>query len=334
VKYRLYDNSGNKSIVDSATVPLTNYGTNEGNRILQSFIRLKVPVGKKYPLEVRFRDENKDLNVVQFYEVDKRENFNDQYFKLRHGKKILVEAINSEKELTIEKSPLISADTFLLEGSKQHYKMTPPPFAEKNAGEPVFIKDQENLIVFNNQELKLSPKFTVNRISLPGSKQYFYFYQYPSAYPKLVSVDQLVQPIRYISTSSEFKRLTSAVDYKKAVDAFWLKLGKEEERTRQMIEQYYSRVEQSNRYFSSYKEGWKTDRGIIYIVYGLPSTIYKTAQKETWIYGEENNILSVKFEFIRKESPWSNNEYELVRSADFKNNWYRAVDGWRQAKIF
>jgi hypothetical protein len=113
-----------------------------------------------------------------------------------------------------------------------------------------------------------------------------------------------------------------------------MKLGKEPERAQKMIREYYRRVELSNRWFTSYKAGWKTDRGIIFIVYGEPTTIYKSINSETWVYGEENNILSIKFNFNLMDNPMSENDYELKRNSDWKNNWYRAVDSWRQAKIY
>lgn len=45
------------------------------------------------------------------------------------------------------------------------------------------------------------------------------------------------------------------------------------------LEEYYSRIEQANRRFKSYTEGWLTDMGRTFIVYGEPANIEKfTAQ--------------------------------------------------------
>ena len=88
-----------------------------------------------------------------------------------------------------------------------------------------------------------------------------------------------------------------------------------------------------NKFFTSYKEGWKTDRGIIYIIYGIPNSIRKDAGSEVWLYGEENNVLSVQFRFYQTERSNISNHYEMVRNSDYKNNWYRQVDLWRQGKI-
>ena len=127
--------------------------------------------------------------------------------------------------------------------------------------------------------------------------------------------------------------ISESKDTTKAFEDFWLKLGKNQATARFMIKEYYERVETANSHFTSFKEGWKTDRGIVYIVYGHPYEIIKIGDTETWLYGEENNILSVKFQFNKVNSSWSNNEFRLARDESLKNNWYRAVDVWRQGKV-
>ena len=48
---------------------------------------------------------------------------------------------------------------------------------------------------------------------------------------------------------------------RQAVDGFWIERAANEERTRMLIRKYYTRVQDANRFFSSYTEGWRTDRG-------------------------------------------------------------------------
>ena len=236
----------------------------------------------------------------------------------------------------IIKSKLIQTDKFILAHSNENFPMTPPPFAGNTIIFNELPIDSSSEVSFTNNSLTISNFSQVNRLQFYKDDELneFYFYYYYNGFPEVVATEHLALPIRYISTSNEYKKVKNAVNEKKAIDEFWLGLGKEEERSKKMIKEYYSRVETSNKYFTSYKEGWKTDRGIIYIVYGIPSIVYKNYNKETWIYGEENNILSVKFEFLKKESNQSNNDFRLVRNADYKSNWYRAVDMWRQAKVY
>jgi GWxTD domain-containing protein len=39
------------------------------------------------------------------------------------------------------------------------------------------------------------------------------------------------------------------------------------------MEEYYGRVEYATKNFTGFTEGWKTDRGMIFILYGAPETI-------------------------------------------------------------
>lgn len=335
LKYRLFADENRSEIIDSATHKLVNYGANENHKILQGSFRMKTTMGKAYPYEIRFRDENKDLNVVYQLIVDKRNNRNEQFYLLKRDQKVLVDPILQYSDrIQLEKSSLVQQDTFLLQQTNMNYLMTPPPFAEDVKEEPSLQIDSNKQIVFKENTAQLSNFYNINQIAPKDSTKPFYFYYFHEGFPQLTTVEHLIPPIRYISTTSEFKKVNEAINTKEAIDNFWLGLGRNEERAKKMIKEYYSRVEKSNEYFTSYKEGWKTDRGIIYIVYGKPTTIYKTITKEVWIYGEENNILSIKFEFYKINNPKSNNDFRLARSSDYKNNWYRAVDMWRQSKIY
>ena len=102
---------------------------------------------------------------------------------------------------------------------------------------------------------------------------------------------------------------------------------------KQIIKSYYKRVADANKLFSTYKEGWKTDRGVIYIVFGPPSIVYRSMQGESWTYGEESNYRSLTFNFTMINNPFTNNDFTLERTTVYKNPWYRAVDSWRQGKV-
>jgi hypothetical protein len=93
-------------------------------------------------------------------------------------------------------------------------------------------------------------------------------------------------------------------------------------------------VQDANYYFTSYLEGWKTDRGMVYLIYGSPNVIYRTLNSETWIYGEENNVNSLSYSFTKVNNPFTNNDYTLERSVVYKQSWITAVDIWRQGRTY
>jgi hypothetical protein len=80
-------------------------------------------------------------------------------------------------------------------------------------------------------------------------------------------------------------------------------------------------------------EGWKTDRGMIYLIFGAPQDVYKTAVSETWIYGIQGTPNSVTFNFKKMDNKFSENDFFLTRSAYYKDPWYIAVGAWRDGRI-
>ena len=140
--------------------------------------------------------------------------------------------------------------------------------------------------------------------------------------------------MRYLTSKKEFEEMRKSVNLKAAVDNFWLARGGSEEKTRALIRKYYGRVQDANKYFTSYTEGWRTDRGMIYVIFGAPSTLYLSAESETWIYGTPNSTLALNFFFTKVINPFTPNDMTLSRAPIYESNWYRAVETWRQGRAY
>ncbi len=147
-------------------------------------------------------------------------------------------------------------------------------------------------------------------------------------YPRFRRVENLIEALLYISTPDEIGVLTSSPDRKAALDDFWLKLGGNEENTRRMIKLFYQRVEYANRQFSTYKEGWKTDMGMIYMVFGEPLNVFKSGNTQTWVF-DMGNREELKFTFIEKPNQFTGKHYELQRNGRYREYWYANVEKWR-----
>jgi GWxTD domain-containing protein len=147
-------------------------------------------------------------------------------------------------------------------------------------------------------------------------------------------VASMISPLEYLSTTEEFRGLSQADSSKIALDNFWLKLGGNVAVSREMIRVFYNRMFYANQYFNSYKPGWKTDRGMIYMVFGPPSYIKKTANLETWEYYVKDDASNLIINFIKAASPYSSNHYIMQRSDEFTPYWRMAVDSWRNGRVF
>ena len=153
------------------------------------------------------------------------------------------------------------------------------------------------------------------------------------SFPEVTTGKDMAAPLRYITSTKEWESLSQAADPRKEVERFWTDAAGSRDRAREAIAAYYGRVETANRYFSSYTEGWKTDRGLVHIIFGTPSTIRMDESGETWTYGDETNLMSMVFRFIRRNDPYSDNDLILQRNPQFKSAWYRNVESWRNGRI-
>jgi GWxTD domain-containing protein len=153
-------------------------------------------------------------------------------------------------------------------------------------------------------------------------------------YPEVKSVESLQWPLRYITTKSEHDDIIKNNYPKLQIDKFWLECGGSKERARELIKTYYRRVQEANYYFSTFTEGWRTDRGMIHLIFGNPSKVNRYSDGETWQYGEEGTAGMLTFSFRKVDHPLSGNIYILNRDPGFKTFWERGVQNWRNGRVY
>jgi GWxTD domain-containing protein len=124
---------------------------------------------------------------------------------------------------------------------------------------------------------------------------------------------------------------TDAYAKKRALDSYWLTVAKDEARAKRMIKTYYQRVTDANKFFTSYKEGWKTDRGMIYIAFGSPTNISRLQGQEQWTY--RNYGMEIKFTFIKRNNQFTTAHYDLIRDVKYNDIWYDMIERWRMGLV-
>ena len=156
-------------------------------------------------------------------------------------------------------------------------------------------------------------------------------------YPRVTRPDKLTRPLIYMSTNQEYVDLVTARDkeFKKALDRYWLSMNSGNQQTaKRTIRAYYRRVEQANRLFTTYKEGWKTDRGMVYIIMGPPNRLQRGKDKEVWVYNRRSSQFSeINFTFNKRANQFVEDHYELSRFVEFQPIWYPAVEAWRNGEV-
>lgn len=114
----------------------------------------------------------------------------------------------------------------------------------------------------------------------------------------IIDLDKAVDQVVYIATSNEKSYIEKAETREEKVKRyldFWKKkdpVPSTDEN--EVFDEYYRRINYANENFSHYTEGWKTDRGMVYIILGSPNNIdrhpfdYDSKPYEIWEYYELN----------------------------------------------
>jgi len=145
----------------------------------------------------------------------------------------------------------------------------------------------------------------------------------PPYFPNLRVIGELIGPMRYLTTDAEYRALTQSTRPVITFDEFWINTYGTKFRARNSIRKYFTSVEYANRYFTLFKPGWKTDQGMIYIIYGTPMEMYRTDNLELWVY--EN----VTYEFIRISTLFGP-YYALRKDPKYEKEWYNQVGRLRK----
>ncbi|MEQ9309932.1 MAG: GWxTD domain-containing protein [Balneolaceae bacterium] len=158
-------------------------------------------------------------------------------------------------------------------------------------------------------------------------------------YPTLRTPKELAAPLFYLMSKKEYEQLMSIEDdiaLKKEIDRFWLRNIKNSKKAQNVISLFYERVEEANKQFASFKEGWKTDMGMIYILFGPPWYINSSLDNTIWSYSYNFNDFETNFYFKTprlksKFFPFDN--YLLLRTQEYHSVEYRQIQLWLTGTI-
>lgn len=158
-------------------------------------------------------------------------------------------------------------------------------------------------------------------------------------YPSLLTARELAEPLIYLMDRSDHEEMMKIEDpdsLKEAIDRFWLSNVGNMNQARSVINLYYERVEEANKQFTNFKEGWKTDAGMMYILFGPPWYIDRRLNTMFWSYSYDRTDPRYNFTF---ERPNMRNEYYpfdnylLQRNQGYFNIQYRQIQLWLSGGI-
>jgi GWxTD domain-containing protein len=154
------------------------------------------------------------------------------------------------------------------------------------------------------------------------------------SFPLFGEIGDLLPCMKYICSKEEYQSLLNSENQQAAFEYFWLKIARDKvDLAQQLAKQYFARVTYANRHFNSYKPGWMTDRGMIYIVFGPPDHIDRASHTETWTYGVPYQFNSLNLVFDKENHFQQSNDFTLRRHDYLRVYWYQTVEQWRNGFV-
>jgi GWxTD domain-containing protein len=310
-------------------------------------IPLKVEKATEYVAEVKVIDKIRQMMIQAFVPFNTLSDFNMYNFYVRghfQRNELMRPIVRKDEFMNLVYGK--PADSLYISVFKPYEEFPYPPsmvLPEKpGATEP----DTMISVPYSDTLPLMLPKkgiyfFTVKKEINEG----YSIFNFGPDFPNMTTPEEMIEPLAYLINTDEMAALKNDPKPKMALDGFWLKCGGNVEKARELIRIYYTRALYANYYFTSYKEGWRTDRGMIYILYGPPDKLYKSTDEEKWGYrmpvvksswGTRYSVEEqyLYFSFKLRQSMFSDNEYSLSRSETVLSYWDQAVLSWRKGVVF
>ncbi len=334
VRYILRD-ADNYNIIDSASV---NYVVKK-ERIsdsFSSFFKINTPENKSYVLMIIFYCRTTNANKRFLFEIDKSDVFSgENYFVESMGEPVEPKYNNivySGKNYKITSGRIKNKSVTVNYYAFDDYMPSPPASTARSSSsfqipDSVYHYKFGDTIQFENKGIYFfqASENDNSGLILLNAGQFF---------PKIKTVSQMLEPLQHFCTRREYNEIKKSENLKESIDEFWFSKSNDVRIAKEQIRVFYNRVQLANNFFTDYRKGFKSDRGMIYIIFGAPSAVRRNQDAEEWFYGENPEISGLSFIFYKEEHPVFGHEYKLRRNTTYQTIWGQAISTWRAGRIF
>jgi len=338
ITYQINPQDGSRSGKKRKEVFATDTLLDDHNRRVNIQFTIPFSIGNKNEIYLKFEDLLSRSVHENFILVDKNDNLKRGFFDLRYLNGDELHGLNPSAlagkiiqlfhvaKITTE----IQISRFLFSGQ------VPAAAYVKTGKDELFF---ENLVADSTFKINLSEgtghfralEKGVYHIHEPGNLQNgFSISVYNDPNSSDGDDEEPLGPLRYITSIDEYSDLFSLRDSRLARQRFWQRTTGNPDRGQAQMNRYNERTRQANKLFSSHLPGWKTDRGMIYIVMGPPDLVFRDSGKENWIYHENMSRPGANLTFLRTDNIFSSNHYLLQRSQEYTSFWNISVHAWRR----
>lgn len=337
VEYVIKPSVKSKTILDSAKIRIKIRKTKNQTSLI-SFLKIKRFPQEHYIAEIKLTDIYANKKSHSFIRINNSEDDNQQYYlsmKAKNKKPLFKEYFSLKDSIII-----MHKNTLTDKIQIKHFPINFQP-AQK-----AYVNSKINSLKLKSDTFWYK-KANLGKISFKVKKRGLYIIKadtlknkgiikvnFSNTYPLITKSYELTETLRYLISDKEHKSMINSGNKKLSIDNFWLKAAGNKERAREILKVWYNRATYANYYFTSFKEGWKTDRGMIYMLYGPPDDIKNFDDAEKWIYINTKEDKKIEFIFVIPEQAVSDNDFVLLRDAKYINSWNKAVKSWRSGIIY
>lgn len=324
-------------LVDSSSIQYKIGKSHEDKPAFFAALKLPVKQGKRYMLKVESKDPVRGSMGMKYLYVDKTNKYTSQNFKVVSARtgypKFLSFFLSTESFMVQYRDK--QKDSVSVQFFTRHNELPRPPITA--SGDYTMSYEPDTIYRFPLTDSSIYNLRSEGRYLIQVDAEVengLALYNFGGSFPDVESPDELMEPLFYLTTLAEYHELSKSSNRKMAVDNFWLKTEDNMERSRELIRVYYNRVIYSNYYFSTNKEGWKTDPGMIFILFGPPNRIKMDGKGESWLYYYRKGGRMVEFRFNRQHDIFSDSNLVWTKTTDSQMFWNEAVRSWRKGKVY
>ena len=182
--------------------------------------------------------------------------------------------------------------------NSEFYKMTYKKTLNQGTNQLFFTLDS---LALNLGTFLVNVNLKAGNENILGTVRKSFISRWQGVPASIMDLDKAIDQLVYIASPEELETIKNSADTMEKTKnfvEFWKKKdANPKDENNPAFEEYYRRVAYSNENFSNYTEGWRSDRGMVLIILGLPNNIerhpfeYDSKPYEVWQYYDLNKSL-------------------------------------------
>jgi GWxTD domain-containing protein len=322
--------------VDSAS-NLIKLGKNqqEHTAYLSSLI-LPIPEGKKYLLKIEISDLQRGTHGLAYLQVDKTNKLNFQNFSVVSAGNAIPKFMDYHRygEVFSLRYTGDDIDSIYLDFFKDEYDLPRPPVRRIDISSFPVVRDTTIVLPYADSIIYTLPGEGMYQFRIDSTREEgLTIFNFGENYPQVKNEEDMIEPLFYIAYPVEYTSLMESRDSKIKLDEFWLRRSSNVDRSRELIRIYYNRVLYSNIFFTADREGWKTDRGLVYILFGPPDRMKDSGTSQIWYYISRRRSQIIEFKFNRGTGYYTNEGFYLEKNQHTMRYLNEAIGSWNKGKV-